>query len=469
MPEHTFGEGEAGRVLAAALRVLQQVGCDVHDQRARTILADHGATLAGERVRLPENTIRGALAHAPARVRLADRRGGSIELGGTASYLSTGSDGQFLLDAAGGPPRSGTLEDLVALTRVADALPGIAAVNLQLIPSELGGSLAQLKAMAAVLANSRKHHLTVPLNYELAKAWVDMLAIAEPGLSLAATPALSGVAVTTSPLVLDHDNCLKLLFFAEQNMPILTMPCPMAGASSPLTLAGTLVQSCAEALLQLTLVQSYCPGSPVIFGGAQTIMDMATGTVTYAAPEFSLLCQGMVRIARSLHLPSYVPLAHPDAVCLDEQCAAEKAFSLMNLMGAGANLFGGAGSLGKTTIVSCEQLVIDNELSLWAERYFRGMEVSDATLAEGVISQIGPGGDYFAAEHTLRYLRSGEHWHPAVSNRRMLDAGATIMLEVARDCVRAILRDADSLLPAERLAALDQFAEERGRALDRHL
>jgi trimethylamine--corrinoid protein Co-methyltransferase len=294
-----------------------------------------------------------------------------------------------------------------------------------------------------------------------------MLKIADPGIDLAKTPALSGIAVTQSPLVLDNDNCLKLKFFADQGIPALTMPCPMAGASSPFTLAGTLVMANAEALLQCVLLQSYHPGSPMLYGGAQTIMDMPTGTVTYASPEFSLLCHGMAEISASLQLPCYVPLAHPDSIFLDEQCAAEKAFSFMNLLASDAHLFGGAGSLGKTTIVSCEQLVIDDELYRWARRYFEGIRISEETLAEEEISEVGPGGDFFATENTLKFLRSGEHMRAETSSRKLAETGAFAMLDAAHDRVKEILSHSKPLVTESAAAELDRYARKEGQALDR--
>ncbi len=453
-------------IVQAALRTLWHTGCHVQLVQARQVLGDSGAGVQGETVRVPENLVWQALGSAPRRVRLADGHGAAIELGGAGRYLSTGSDGQFLLAADGHSSQAGTLEGLVALTRVAEALPAISAVNLQLIPSEMRGNAAQLAAIAAVLANSRKHHLTVPLNHSLARAWVEMAEIAYPGVDLHGTPLLSGVAVTQSPLVLDRDNCLKLLFFAERGLPVLTMPCPMAGASSPFTLAGTLALALAEALLELVLVQCYRPGSPTVLGGAPTIMDMATGTVTYAAPEFSLLCNSLAQLARHLHLPGYVPLAHPDAVSLDEQCAAEKAFSFLNLLAGDAHLFGGAGSLGKTAIVSCEQLVIDNELYLWAQRFRRGIGVSAGTLAEATIAEVGPGGDFLGTENTLHYLHSGEHFQPQVLNRRLAEAGASSLLATAGARVREILQHARPVLPDSTMAELERYAREQAPALD---
>jgi trimethylamine--corrinoid protein Co-methyltransferase len=461
-----LSQSDIETIVGLSLRTLGTVGCIVKDAPARSILGDAGARVEGERLFLPEALVEQALRTAPGQVRLADSRGNLMELGGPGQYFSTGSDGQYILDDTAAVARPGTLADLVRLCRVADALPGISAVNLQLIPSEVQGHQAQLLAIAAVLSNSRKHHIAVPLSLELAKAWVEMVAIAEPDLRLQKAPILSGISVTMSPLVLDAENCCKLLFFADEGLPILMAPCPMAGASSPFTVAGTLVVAIAEALLQLALVQTYRPGSPVVLAGAPSIMDMATGTVSYAAPEFSLQCSGQSQITQHLGLPSYVPLAHPDSAFLDEQCAAEKAFSLLNVLASGAHLFGGAGSLGKTEIVSCEQLVIDNELFLWAERYVRGIEISEETLAEEVIAQVGPGGTFLEARHTLHFLRSSERFRPRISNRKLFEAGASTMLHNAHGEVERILKEAAPVLAEDTMADLERYAREKGQALD---
>ncbi len=466
MPAWLISEADIQRVLDASLRILARIGCQVQDMQALDILAGAGARVVGERVFLAEDLVQKALQAVPARASLGNRHGGILELGGEGQYLSTGSDGQFLLGAGENHYRPGTLAALVDLTRVADALPAIEVLGLQLIPSDLAGNRAQLAAIAAVLANSHKPCFTEPLSLDLAVAWYEMAAIAEPELDLSATPVFVACAVTQSPLVLDAENCRKLLYFADKGIPAVTMPCPMAGASSPFTLAGTLALTAAEALLELVLVQSYRPGSPVIFGSAPAIMDMPTGTVTYAAPEHCLLCSGMARIAAHLGLPCYVPLAHPDATLLDEQCAAEKAFSLLNNLASGAHLFGGAGALGKTAIVSCEQLVIDNELCLWARRFMRGITVSEETLAEDTLAEVGPGGEFLATENTLRYLRSGEHWRAECGNRRQPEAGSFPMLGAASTRVKEIL--GRTAKPSESAVAveLERYVREHGPALD---
>ncbi len=461
-----ISEADVEKIVGSSLRILAKTGCQVQGRQARDIFAGAGARVQGERVFLPERLVQQALRAAPARVRLADRRGGILELGGEGQFLGTGSDGQFLLNAGEDHYCPGTLAGLVDLTRVADALPAITMLGLQLIPSDLAGNGAQLAAIAAVLANSRKPCFVEPLSLDFARAWLEMAAIAEPGLDLATTPVLAACAVTQSPLLLDAENCNKLLYFADQGIPAITMPCPMAGASSPFTLAGTLALTAAEALLELVLVQSYRPGSPVIFGSAPAIMDMPTGTVTYAAPEHSLLCSAMARIAAHLRLPCYTPMAHPDSTLLDEQCAAEKAFSFVNVLASGTHLFGGAGSLGKTAIVSCEQLVIDNELYLWAQRFCRGVEVSKDTLAEETIAEVGPGGEFLGTENTLRYLRSGEHWRAELANRRQPEAGSFPMLGAARERVKQVLGRAAPVLEDRIVAELDRYVREQGQALD---
>jgi trimethylamine:corrinoid methyltransferase-like protein len=459
-------EAEIEKIVRSSLRILWQTGCRVEDAQSREVLSGAGAKVEGDRVYIPEALVVQSLRVAPSQVRLADRRGGTLVLGAEGQFLTTGSDAQFQLSVGDDHYRQGSLVGLIELTRVANVMPAIAAVTLQLIPADLPANEAQLAAIAAVLTNSNKPCIAEPLSLGLAKAWFDLVSIAEPDLNLAATPALCACAVTRSPLVLDASNCRKLLFFADHGIAAMTMPCPMAGASSPFTLAGTVALTHAEALLQLALLQAYRPGCPVIYASAPAIMDMPTGTVSYAAPEFSLLCSAMAGIGRYLGLPVYVPLAHPDSTLLDEQCAAEKAFSLINVLASGAHLFGGAGALGKTAIASCEQLVVDNELRFWAARLMQGISVTEETLAESTVAEVGVGGEFLGTENTLRFLRSGEHWRAEVSNRRQPEAGTYPILGAAHERVAEILRQAGPTLPDARIADLQRYVREEAPRLD---
>jgi trimethylamine--corrinoid protein Co-methyltransferase len=242
----------------------------------------------------------------------------------------------------------------------------------------------------------------------------------------------------------------------------------MCGATTPCTLASTLVVATAECLAALVIAQLVNPGTPFIMGGSLATMDMKTASMPYGAPELSLLCAAETEMARYLGLPAWSTAGVSDSKQVDEQAALEGAFNLMIASLSGADLIHNVGFIEGCLTGSLQYLVMMDEAIGYAKRILRGIEVTPETLAVNWIEEIGPGGNFLNTEHTLRHFKS-EFWYPTLIDRQMREAwnasgrkGLSIRVQEKLD--RILDSHAVAPLPPELHAGVEEVlaaAEER--------
>jgi len=427
------------RILENAYLILEQKGIAVHNKQLRDLLSRNGAKVEDEQVRMPRQLIGESLKLAPHSFPVSDRAGGRRIMEQGAQHLCTMSDAIDVYDGETDSVRSATEQDLSDLTVLADSLPEVDFAALQVVPAEKKGLPGQLNAMRILLSNTTKPLFLEPLNAFITETWVEIEHLLQQTLPDYVSPSIVMVITTLSPLQLDDASAQKLLIAAKNNIPILTAPCPIAGITSPFTLAGSLVQSVAETLFEAAAAQLINESCPLFFGAASTVMDVKTGTITYGAPEFALLMAAYAEMAAYFNLPSYIPVIHPDADEVDVQMGAEMMLGFMTLLGCRPTIMPGIGALNKTGLASVEKLVIDAELYRMAQRIYEGINVTETSLAYDSINSLQQGETYLTDELTLRELRSGEHYIPHIINREERATGALNMRARAREHVRSIL------------------------------
>jgi trimethylamine--corrinoid protein Co-methyltransferase len=437
-------------IRGAALRVLEQVGVQIIDPEVGEMLHGAGAHMEGDRVRLPERLVVDGLAKAPREVTLYDRNGGAISSEDGIPYHGPAPSAVAVLEYDGGRHTS-TYGDVADLTRLADGLPGIDLISPPAIAQDCSASHSGLLTAEAVFCNTDKFCLAFALNRGEAEGWVAMAELAED--NLAEQPTIGFAISPTSPLVLARETSDILVYVARRGLPIVTVPGGMAGATSPYTIAGTLVVEHAEALLVVTIAQIVRPGTPCILGLASAIMDMASGNISLGMPERTLLLNAVAPLARAWGLPGYAPAGLSDSFELDEQAGAEKMLSFVTSLASGLEFSSGVGRMEGGLAVSYEGIVIDHELLQMARRYLRGIQVDRGTLAEEVIARVGPGGSFLTQPHTRAFLRSGEFQLSRLFNRRACGAGGRAVREAAHDQVSRILAEHPAPVPEEQQKA----------------
>jgi trimethylamine--corrinoid protein Co-methyltransferase len=157
------------------------------------------------------------------------------------------------------------------------------------------------------------------------------------------------------------------------------------------------------------------PGMPLIMGGVTTVMDMATTSYSYGAPELSLASAANTDISKWLGLPMFGTGGVTDAKVVDEQAVAEMMTSLFYSLLSGANLVHDVGYIDSGTNASLDALVINQELIGMVRRFGQGINTDAEHLALDLINQIGPGGEYLTCNHTFKHWR--EWFMPKLQDR----------------------------------------------------
>jgi trimethylamine--corrinoid protein Co-methyltransferase len=266
-----------------------------------------------------------------------------------------------------------------------------------------------------------------------------------------------------SPLRWTHDGLDVYVRSAGHGVPATINSECISGATSPVTLAGTLVLANAEALSGIVINQILEPGRPVIYNlGFSHVMDMRTAEPTTGAPENGLIAAAGAAFARDLNLPS-AAWTCSDSSGVDGQSSFERALVGLTQLLGGANIIWGAGNLEFTRAISLEQAVIDNEVFGAAQRIKRGIEVSDETLALDQIQEMKSQANYLVSDFTLKHFRR-ELTSFTLANRHRRSEWER---RGAKSLEEAALEQVEKILAKPREDRGDGKALEKVRAIER--
>jgi trimethylamine--corrinoid protein Co-methyltransferase len=330
-------------------------------------------------------------------------------------HIGTGGAALQVLDLDGGEIRKAVLSDVGDMARIVDALDNIHFYLIPIYPTDLPEDQVEISKYYASLANTTKHVQAGVYTLRGIRDVVTMCErIAGSPEALRQRPLVSFITSwMVSPLKFATDVTALLIEVCRQGIPVVLSAAPMAGSTSPVTLAGTLAQLNAEQLSGLVLTQLVSPGTPVIMGPIPATADMRSGKYLGGSVELGISNAAITQLAHRYQVPIYNSAGMTDAKLPDIQAGMEKAQSAIQVALAGTNfIHHAAGMLEDMSTIADEQFVIDNEMLGMAMRAVRGIEVNGDTLALDVIDRVGPGGHYLADEHTLRYMRT-EHYYPS--------------------------------------------------------
>ncbi len=455
-------------IYGAALRVLARPGLLVHSDRARHCLRDNGAVVNGKRVCLPSFLVERARRLAPRTFTLYGRGGSHgerLEISPNHIHYGPSITATHFLDPRTGERRQYVLEDAATVAVVCDALPNIDYVAAQGTISDVDQSLVEVYEFAALTANCRKPVMAWSNTLEGCQD-VHRIAVTVAGGEgeLVNHPSYFFLGCPISPLVVPEEVAEQLMFCAEHGVPYVFGPCPMCGATTPCTLASTLVMATAECLLALVLHQIVNPGAPFIMGGSLATMDMRDSTMPYGAPELAILCAAESEIARFIGVPVWSTAGVSDSKLVDGQAAFEGAVNTVVSALSGADLIHNVGFIEGCLTGSLQFLVMMDEAIAYAKRLLRGIEVTPETLAVDLIADVGPGGGFLSTEHTMQHFRT-EFWYPSILDRRTREAwgaaGRTSLWDRAQEKLNRILdKHQVPPLPAEVQRDVDAILEE---------
>ncbi len=431
-----------------SLEVLAKTGVKFWDARAIEVLKRAGAE-ADERsgvVRFPADLVNSALKKAPKKILLAGRdRKLDIELGDGKSHFGTLGTAPLVFDRHTGERRYARRTDLEEFAHLADSLGNLEYFHTSVTPTDLDPRTVDVQRWAIAMRNTQKHCMGAAV-YSLDNMpyLIRILeAIAGGSKELARRPPVTATECPVPPLQHDKRPLLGIMEFAKRKIPVIIYSEPKAGATSPASLAGTLVLTNAEVLSGIVLMQAVKPGATSIYGSVATLMDMRTGGIAFGSPETGILAACTTQMARHYGIPNMTPGGRTDSKSSDEQAGYEKARTALMCGLAGASLGNMGGLLESNLVASYEQMVIDDEIIGTTQRILSGIQFGDDALALELIDRVGPGGIYLAQRHTLDTFKR-EHYAPRISSRdyysSWVRSGSKHVDERARERAGEIIR-----------------------------
>ena len=204
---------------------------------------------------------------------------------------------------------------------------------------------------------------------------------------------------------------------AAAGIPAETVSMPLAGATGPVTLSGSLVQHTAESLSGVVIHQLAGAGSPLVYGGAAAVFDMRRGTTPMGAVETMMIDSGYTQIGRRLGLPVHAYMGLSDSKQPDYQAGFESAMGAVLAALAGVNVVSGAGMLYYVNCQSLEKLVLDHEVCAMAHRLIDGVSFREETAGLDVLRENAGGRDFLRTQHTRRNFRDEVYYPGNVVDR----------------------------------------------------
>ena len=405
------------RILDEAYQLLTNPGIKVQSPEALGLLEEAGAKIDREQqvASIPQEIVHRALATAPHAFNLYDRDGSpKVAYGGDAVHFDPGSSGVHILDPETHEHRPSYTDDLVRIVQLTEMLPQFDAQSTSVICNEVPKPISDLYRLYLVLLYSSKPIVTGAFAIPTLQVMLDMLAIfAGNRQALAEKPRAIFDVCPSPPLIWSHFGAQNLIELARAGVPAQMVSMPLAGATAPVTLVGSVVQHAAECLSGISIHQLSRPGSPIVWGGAPAIFDMRKGTTPMGAIETAMIDACYTQVGKYLGLPTHGYLCASDAKVIDAQAGLESGISAIVGALAGINMISGAGMLDFLACFSLEKLVIDAEIVAMAKRLLGGIGTPTETLATAMFEGINFKGDFLKQKIT-RQLFAKEQYLPSM-------------------------------------------------------
>ena len=452
------------RIIEAAYQVLAEIGVKVKHPEALKMLKDNGAQVDGESVKVKPEMVRRALGLAPRGFKLYNRDGEpACDMTSPRVFFGTSTASPRTRDSVTGEYRPTTIDDIAKGALLADALPGLDWVMPFGSAQDVPLDRAEVYEFEAVVSNTKKPIVFCGYSPKGVRRVYEMAAEVVGGLDrLKEKPFVVVYPEPITPLTYPYEVVERMMISADLMQPQLTCGAQQPGATSPITIAGTVVQGLAESLFSILLAQLRQAGAPVYMAMNLGGFNMNTGLMSIVPPEASLGLAAQGQIARHFGLPSWGLAGATDAKALDAQAGAESAFSLLAQAEAGLTFIHDVGYLDMGMACSLDMMALGNELIGWVRRYIEPIPVNDETLSLADIAAVGPGGNYLKSRSTLKHFRK-TYWMPEMMERSAhstwVENGApTFDQKISRKVAKIMAEYKRPSLPDQVAAKLAQLA-----------
>jgi trimethylamine--corrinoid protein Co-methyltransferase len=398
----------------ASMRLLKETGMLLLDYPpALETFRQNGARVEGEMVWIDEDTLLHFVKQAPSSfTQLARNPANNVPLGGRNIIFSPVYGPPYVVDFDRGR-RPATIKDFRNFAKLTYMIPDLHHAGGVLVePNDIDVAERHLDMLLAHITLSDKAFMGSTVHPDNARDTVTMAEILFGAEAIRENPATLSIISISSPLRMDDRMLSALEVYARAKQAMILASFIIVGAMSPTTLAATIAQQNAESLFAICYAQMLNPGTPCIQGPFLPTVDMKSGAPCFGTPESALAIYACAQLARYYNLPfrsggNYSASRIPDA-----QSGYESASSIWPTVQAGTNfVLHAAGWLEGGMISGYEKLILDAEMLGMMARYVQGIGLTEEDFAWDAYAEVGPGGHFLGAAHTLRHYETAFYQH----------------------------------------------------------
>jgi len=412
------------KILNEAYYILEKHGVFIENQEALDLLKEAGVNVknSSQRAHITPRLVEDSLSSTPSIIKLYDRtEKNEFIVGKDNIHFDPGSSAITILDHKTSEERKAVSDDLIKFYRLTDCLEHIHFQSTGIVSSDVPDLISDSYRLFLGLQFSTKPVVTGTFRVEGFKPMFDMLiAIRGSKENLAEKPLAIFDACPSPPLKWSNLTTQSLIDCACAGIPSELISMGLTGATSPVTIAGTLVQHVAENLCGLVICQLAKKGAPVIFGGSPSSFDMRKGTTPMGAIETMMIDSAYSQIGKFLNLPTHAYMGLSDSKINDAQAGFETGIGALVAALSGINVISGPGMLNFESCQSLEKLVVDNEICGMAYRLIEGISQRDEPIAKNLYEGFSAETQFLSMPHTRKWYRE-EHTFPKIIDRDTYD------------------------------------------------
>ena len=425
--------------------ILEEIGVNfVNNPAALARWKEAGASIEGERVRIPRGLARKLCKTAPSQyTQHARNPERNVVVGGKNLVLAPVYGPPFVHDAKGGR-RYATMEDFrnfVKLGYMSKWLHHSGGTVCE--PTDIPVNKRHLDMLLAHMTLSDKPFMGSVTEPSRAQDSIEMCEILFGKEFIQENTVMTSLININSPMTFDDVMMGALEVYASNNQACIISPFIVGGAMAPVSVAGTLTQVLAEVLAGIAYSQLIRPGAPVIFGAFVTSIDMNSGAPTFGTPEAAHITYGAGQLARRMGLPYRSAGSFCGSKLPDAQAAYETSNSLNMGLLSGVNfMLHACGWLEGGLVSSYEKFVMDADQLGTLHHLAKGISVDEDAQALDAIREVGPGGHYLGCAHTQANFKTA-FWRSDVFDYKPFetwsDEGARDTMALASERVEKLL------------------------------
>ncbi len=442
------------KIIEEAYIILENQGVFIENEEALSLLRDAGMKVdaSSQRVKITPQLVEESLLSTPASLKMYDRNGETeYLLGEDEVHFDPGSSAVTILDSETQQERKAVTDDLIRFSHLTECLEHLHFQSTGILSTDVSEIVSDSYRLYIGLLFSKKPIVTGTFRVEGFEPMHRMLvAVRGSEKNLSDKPLAIFDACPSPPLKWSNLTAQSLIDSARAGIPSELISMGMTGATSPVTIAGTLVQHVAENLSGLVICQLAKKGVPVIFGGCPVSFDMRRGTTPIGAIETMMIDSAYAQIGKHFNLPTHSYMGMSDAKINDAQGGFETGIGTILAALSGVNVISGAGILDFIRCQSLEKLVVDNEICGMAYRLIEGIAQRDDPIALDLFKDFTADTQFLSMPHTRKWYKV-EHTFPKLTDRDPYDTwisqGKKSIDARAKEKVTELLRNNEPPLP----------------------